>query len=74
MIWRIAGRSVTQRSGLSSWRRSQQRVWNRQPDGGLTGDGTSPSRMIRRRLSRPLGETAGTADSRAIVYGCIGVW
>jgi len=28
----------------------QQRVWKRQPDGGLTGEGTSPVRMIRLRF------------------------
>ena len=31
------GSSLEQRSGLPSRSRSQQRVWKRQPDGGLTG-------------------------------------
>ena len=29
--------------------RSEQRVWNRQPDGGLIGLGTSPVKITRRR-------------------------
>ena len=69
---RRTGSSVTQRSGLPSFSRSQQRVWKRQPDGGLTGDGTSPLRMIRRRRDSTTGSGIGTADSRATVYGWSG--
>ena len=50
----------------------QQRVRNRQPDGGLTGEGTSPvSRMIA-LLSRTVGSGTGTAESSAWVYGWVG--
>ena len=52
---------------VPQWVRSQQRVWKRQPAGGFTGDGTSPSRMIRCRCSRSFGVETGTAESRAIV-------
>ena len=69
---RSTGSSVTQRSGLPSFSRSQHRVWNRQPDGGLTGDGTSPLRMIRRRRDSMTGSGIGTADSSATVYGWSG--
>src|SRR6266496_4848684 len=31
---------------MGNWARGQ-RGWNRHPDGGLIGEGTSPSRMIR---------------------------
>src|SRR5213078_1832907 len=51
--------------------RSEQRVWNRQPEGGLIGLGTSPSRMIRLRLM--VGSGIGTAESSASVYGCFGL-
>ena len=47
-------------------------MWKRQPDGGLIGLGTSPSRIIRRRLRSTAGSGIGTADSSAIVYGCSG--
>src|SRR5207253_8918744 len=67
---RNAGSSVTQFSGLPRRSRSQQRVWNRQPDGGLAGDGTSPAST--RRFFRIRGSGFGTADSSAIVYGCRG--
>ena len=40
----------------------QQRVLKRQPLGGLTGLGTSPSRTIR--LPRPLGTWVGERDRR----------
>src|SRR5689334_9122303 len=50
--------------------RRPQRVWKRQPEGGLIGLGTSPSRMIRLRLS--VGSGMGTAESNASVYGCFG--
>src|SRR6476661_5523 len=67
---RSCGSSVWHRSGLPRRSRSQQRVWNRHPDGGLAGDGTSPrstSRFLRRR-----GSVSGTADRSATVYGCPG--
>ena len=44
---RSSGSSAAQRSGLPSRSRSQQRVWKRQPDGGATGDGTSPLSTMR---------------------------
>ncbi len=47
----------------------QQRVRNRQPDGGLAGLGTSPWRMIRSRACSRCGSGSGTADSSACVYG-----
>ena len=45
----------------------------RQPDGGSAGLGTSPSSTIRLRLPRWFGDSIGTAESSACVYGCIGV-
>ncbi len=45
----------------------QQRVRKRQPDGGLSGVGTSPS--SRMRPEAPILVTSGTADSSARVYG-----
>ena len=63
------GSIVRQFSGLPSRSYSQQRVWNRQPGGGLTGLGTSPLRMTRRRLRSATGSGTGTADSSARVYG-----
>ena len=63
-----SGRSSS--SGMSvlhlSWT-FQHRVWNRQPDGGLAGEGTSPLRTICSFLSRSVGSGTGTADSRAWV-------
>ena len=67
---RKGGSSVSQFSGLLSWRRNQQRVWNRQPDGGFAGDGTSPVSTSRRLFTR--GSGSGIADRSAIVYGCRG--
>ena len=49
-----------------------QRGWNTQPEGGLAGLGTSPSRMMRRRLRSVCGSGIGTAESSASVYGCCG--
>ena len=66
-----AGSSVAQRSGLPSCSRSQQRVRKRQPDGGLIGDGISPSRISRSAVS--CASIFGTAERRAIVYGCCGL-
>src|SRR2546428_12214389 len=51
--------------------RSAQRVWNRQPEGGLIGLGTSPSSRIRLRFI--VGSGIGTADRRGSVYGWRGV-
>ena len=48
----------------------QQRVRNRQPDGGLIGLGTSPRSTIR--WCRAPGRGSGMAESSAIVYGCSG--
>src|SRR5436190_1144522 len=50
--------------------RSAQRVWKRQPDGGLMGLGTSPSSRIRLRFM--VGSGIGTAERSASVYGCFG--
>ena len=69
---RSNGTSAAHRSGLPSRSRSQQRVWKWHPDGGFTGDGTSPRRMIRRRWRSTAGFGIGTADSRATVYGWSG--
>src|SRR5664280_1955363 len=70
-ISRNSGTSVSHSFGCSSRSRSQQRVWKRQPDGGLAGDGTSPFRTIRRL--RTVGSGSGTADMRLTVYGCCGL-
>src|SRR5205823_12619938 len=48
------------------------RGWNRHPDGGSIGEGTSPSRMIRFFWAAMSGSGMGTADSSAPVYGCFG--
>ena len=48
-------------------RQGRERVRKRQPDGGFTGLGTSPSSTIRRRWRSSLGSGIGTADSRAWV-------
>ena len=50
----------------------QQRVRNRQPDGGFAGFGTSPSSTIRLRFPRWPGSSIGIAESSACVYGCEG--
>ena len=44
---RSSGSSVRQRSNTKG-----QRVWKRQPEGGLIGLGTSPRRMMRLRVDR----------------------
>ena len=56
---RSSGSCVTQFSGFPSCWRSQQRVWNRQPDGGKAGEGTSPTSTIR--FFRRRGWGSGTA-------------
>ena len=50
----------------------QHLVLKRHPDGGFTGEGTSPSNMIRCRDRSTFGSGNGTADSSAFVYGCDG--
>jgi hypothetical protein len=44
---------------------SGQRVWKRQPEGGSSGDGTSPLRIVR--AVRTVGFGTGFADSSARV-------
>ena len=44
-----------------------QRGWNRHPEGGSIGDGTSPVRMMRCRAAAASGSAAGAADSSATV-------
>ena len=56
------GTSLTQRSWALG-----QRGWNRQPDGGSIGDGTSPSRITRSRSLAASGSGTGIADSSAPV-------
>ena len=70
--WQATGwpwpRSIS--AGSSSAQMScafQQRVRNRQPDGGSTGLGTSPSSTIRWRCALLAGSGTGTADSSAWV-------
>ena len=48
-----------------------RRVLNLQPDGELSGLGTSPSRMIR-SLPVFVGSSSGIDESSACVYGCAG--
>ena len=48
----------------------QQRVRNRQPDGGFSGDGTSP--LSRIRSLRCSASSFGAADISAAVYGWFG--
>ena len=50
-----------------------QRVWKRQPDGGLIGLGGSPVTTARSRARFCLGSGIGIAPSRADVYGWIGL-
>ena len=64
---RNSGSIVAQFSGLPRRSRSQHRVWKRQPDGGLAGDGMSP--LSTRRFLRIRGSGFGIADSSATVYG-----
>jgi hypothetical protein len=47
-----------------------QRVWKRQPSGGFAGFGSSPGTCIG--ANGRSGSTVGTADRRAVVYGCLG--
>ena len=63
---------VSSAPGCPSRSRSQHRVWKWQPDGGLTGDGTSPLRMIRRRRPSITGSGTGIADRSATEYGWSG--
>ena len=57
------GTTSAQMAGSPSCWRSWQRGWKRQPDGGLTGLGTSPLRMTRWRRSSGFG--TGMADMSA---------
>ena len=41
-----------------------QKSWKAQPDGGATGDGTSPVKGMRWRRVTPEESTRGTAESR----------
>jgi hypothetical protein len=63
-------------SGGSSVRHTscafQQRVWKRQPGGGLVGDGTSPLSTWRFLAAASRGSATGTADISAPVYGIRG--
>ena len=43
----------------------EQRVWNRHPEGGLIGLGTSPSSTMRVRVRSTGGFGTGIAESRA---------
>ena len=78
--WHADGAHRVPSERISSWGSSceqmscafQQRVWNRHPDGGFAGEGTSPTRTIWSRLPRRVGSGAGTAESSAWVYGCVG--
>ena len=63
--YRATGTTSAQIAGEPSCWRTWQRGWNRQPDGGLTGLGTSPLRMTR--LRRSSGSGTGMADMRASV-------
>ena len=57
-------------------RRGSQRGWNTHPEGGSRGLGTSPGRTRCSRPPRPsssAGSGIGTASSKALAYGCIGV-
>ena len=47
-------------------------MWNRQPDGGSIGLGTSPSRVMRSRSKFLRGSGIGTADSKALVFVRLG--
>lgn len=63
-LWSV-GTAVAQMAGWPSSARSGQRGWKRHPLGGLTGLGTSPLRMIRRRMAP--GSGRGIADMSATV-------
>src|SRR5206468_8367479 len=67
--WGVSSGSASEQSGSCA---RGHRGWNRHPDGGLIGDGTSPSRMIRFFWAAMSGSGMGTADIRAPVYGCLG--
>ena len=45
------------------------RVWNRQPEGGFSGEGSSPFNACS---SDRVVSSVGTSASRALVYGCWG--
>src|SRR5437588_7037926 len=54
-----------------NWARGH-RGWNRQPEGGSIGEGTSPCRMIRFFFAAIFGSAIGTAESKAPEYGVLG--
>ena len=64
-----AASTSAQIAGAPSCWRSWQRGWKRQPDGGLTGLGTSPLRMTRWRRSS--GSGTGMADMSACGVGVL---
>jgi len=58
--------ATSRHAGTSVWQRGSapgQRGWKGQPPGGRMGEGTSPARMMRRRLES--GSTTGTAEINA---------
>src|SRR5262245_27140124 len=63
---RICGSSSAQRSAARG-----QRVRNRPPDGGLSGEGTSPP-TPGSSSGLVSGSGTGIAESKAAVYGCLG--
>ena len=71
-VWR--GLPVANSAGLRSLHTlsaNAQRVWKRQPDGGLIGFGGSPARGASR--VRRDGSIAGMAERSARVYGWRGL-
>src|SRR5205823_4251286 len=58
--------------GVGSWAIGQ-RVWKRQPDGGLTGEGISPASATIRRFDWISGSGIGMAERSAFVYGWRGL-
>ena len=60
--------AISTSGGSSRAQRSMtngQRVWKRQPEGGLSGDGTSPASTIS--SSRSSGRGGNTAENSAFV-------
>ena len=71
--YKVESRVLGEKTGTSSAQTPcafQQRVRNRQPDGGFAGLGTSPSSTMRVRSALPAGSGTGTAERSAWVYGC----
>src|SRR5699024_6348845 len=61
---RTAGRPGGDRGQPRAW---GQRVWKRQPLGGLTGLGRSPETPVFSRLRATLGSATGMQDKRPLV-------